>query len=85
MLENLPYLGKKASTTTMNYDVRQRKWEFKDYEHFYGCYKYAQNTLLTFFFKMFLFDSPENIRKALILQCFLGDEKGTLGKNRASH
>lgn len=72
MLENLPYLGKKASTTTMNYDVRQRKWEFKDYEHFYGCYKYAQNTLLTFFFKMFLFVPlfPENIRKALIFWRF---------------
>ena len=33
------------------------------------------------FFPMLPFDPPESIRKSLILWCFQGDQKGTLGKN----
>ena len=35
--------------------------------------------ILTLYFPMFPFDSPENIRKPFVFWCFQGDQKGTLG------
>ena len=37
---------------------------------------------LTLFCQMFTFGPPENIRKPLACQCFLGDGKGIIGKKR---
>ena len=37
-------------------------------------------SLLTLFFPMFPFDPSENIKKPLIISCFQGDQKGTLGR-----
>ena len=36
--------------------------------------------LLTFFFPMFHFDPPKNIRKPLGFQMFSGESKGKIGK-----
>ena len=38
------------------------------------------NFSLTFFFPMFPFNPPENIRKPLVFSCFQGDQKGVLGR-----
>ena len=40
----------------------------------------AYEVNLTIFLKMFPFDPPENIRKALVFWCFQGDQKGTLAR-----
>ena len=37
-----------------------------------------------FFFPMFPFDPPENIRKPKVFQCFQEDQKGTLGRKGLS-
>ena len=35
---------------------------------------------LTFFFQMFPFDPPENVRKPKVFLCFHGHQKGTSGR-----
>ena len=43
-----------------------------------------QQSNLTFFFQIFPFDLPENIRKPLVFWCFQGDQKETLGRKGLS-
>ena len=45
--------------------------------------KYA--SVLTFFFPMFHFDPPENIRKSKVFWCFQRDQKRTLGRKGLSN
>ena len=39
-----------------------------------------QQSNLAFFFQIFPFDLPENIRKPLVFWCFQEDQKETLGR-----
>ena len=39
---------------------------------------------LTFFFPVFHFDPPENIRKPKFFYCFQGESKGSIGKKRVN-